>query len=80
MKREPSREPPRGGLAASKWLTARSKQRIEIFFSRLRALLWRVFEVLLLLLAMAAVVEFAVRHIPPRALPLERPSISMSAP
>ena len=41
-----------------------SKNRIEDYFGRLRALLWGVFEVLLLVLAMAAVVVFAWTHIP----------------
>jgi hypothetical protein len=33
------------------------------FFVRLKALLWGVFDVVLIVLAMAAIVEFAVTHI-----------------
>ncbi len=33
------------------------------FFVRLKALLWGVFDVVLIVLAMAAVVQFAVTHI-----------------
>lgn len=40
------------------------KNRIEDYFGRLRALLWGVFEVLLLVLAMVAVIVFAWRHVP----------------
>jgi hypothetical protein len=39
-----------------------SKERIEDNFGRVRAFLWGVFEVLLLILAMAAVVVVALKH------------------
>lgn len=45
------------------FFTLPSKEQIEDAFSRLRALLWGVFEVLLLLLAMVAVVMIAWRHV-----------------
>lgn len=41
-----------------------SKSEIEDFFSRLRALLWGIFEVVLFVLTMAAVTIFAWKHIP----------------
>ena len=43
-----------------------SKDRIDDYFRRLRALLWGVFEVLLLVLAMAAVIAYAWHHVPAR--------------
>ena len=41
-----------------------SRNRIEDYFGRLRALLWGLFEILLLALAMAAVIAYAWSHIP----------------
>jgi hypothetical protein len=40
-----------------------SKNRIEDFFSRLRALLWGIYEVLLLILAMIGVAILAWSHL-----------------
>ncbi len=40
-------------------------EKTDDFFRRVRALLWGVFEILLLLLAMAAVIGFAWTHVPP---------------
>jgi len=41
-----------------------SPEQSEDFFKRLRALLFGVFEVLLLVLAMAAIIALALSHVP----------------
>ena len=45
-------------------LTLPPKSRIEDWFGRLRVVLWGIFEILLLILAMIAVVTVAWKHIP----------------
>lgn len=41
-----------------------SKNKIDEFFGKLRALLWGIFEVVLFVLAMVAVIIFALSHLP----------------
>jgi hypothetical protein len=45
-------------------VTAEAAAQTEDFFKRLRVILWGIFEVLLLLLAIAAIVVLAWQHIP----------------
>jgi small basic protein len=44
--------------------TLPSKIQIDEFFGKLRALLWGIFEVVLFVLAMVAVIMFALSHVP----------------